>query len=48
MPKVSFSQLTAKAIAGEVINFPTDTVPALAVQARVCSKNLYYQKTSCY
>ncbi|MDJ0633364.1 MAG: L-threonylcarbamoyladenylate synthase [Xenococcaceae cyanobacterium MO_188.B29] len=38
MPKVSFSQLIAKAIAGEVISFPTDTVPALAVKPEFAQK----------
>jgi L-threonylcarbamoyladenylate synthase len=31
MPKVSRSELIAGAIAGKVVSFPTDTVPALAV-----------------
>lgn len=38
MPKVSFAQLIAKAIAGEVISFPTDTVPALAVKPEFAQK----------
>ena len=38
MPKVSLSQLTAEAIAGEVISFPTDTVPALAVKPEFAQK----------
>ena len=32
MPQISLSQLIAKAIAGQVVSFPTDTVPALAVK----------------
>ena len=38
MPQVSFAQLIAKAIAGEVISFPTDTVPALAVKPEFAQK----------
>lgn len=38
MPKVSLSQLITKAIAGEVISFPTDTVPALAVKPEFAHK----------
>ncbi|MGK7936324.1 MAG: L-threonylcarbamoyladenylate synthase [Xenococcaceae cyanobacterium] len=38
MPKVSFAQLIAEAIAGEVISFPTDTVPALAIKPEFAQK----------
>lgn len=38
MPKVSRAQLVTKAIAGEVISFPTDTVPALAVKPELAQK----------
>ena len=40
MPEMSLSQLIAKAIAGEVIAFPTDTVPALAVKPE-CAKKIF-------
>ena len=38
MPEVSVSQLVTKAIAGEVVSFPTDTVPALAVKPELAQK----------
>ncbi|MDJ0636706.1 MAG: L-threonylcarbamoyladenylate synthase [Xenococcaceae cyanobacterium MO_188.B29] len=38
MPEVSLSKIITKAIAGEVISFPTDTVPALAVKPEFAQK----------
>lgn len=38
MPEVSLSQLITKAITGEVISFPTDTVPGLAVKPEFAHK----------
>ncbi len=38
MPEVSQSQLITKALAGEVVSFPTDTVPALAVKPELAQK----------
>ncbi|MDJ0691734.1 MAG: L-threonylcarbamoyladenylate synthase [Xenococcaceae cyanobacterium MO_188.B32] len=38
MPEVSLSKLITKAIAGEVVSFPTDTVPALAVKPESAQK----------
>ena len=38
MPEVSRSNIITKAIAGEVISFPTDTVPALAVKPELAQK----------
>ena len=38
MPEVSLSDIITKAIAGEVISFPTDTVPALAVKPEFAQK----------
>lgn len=38
MPEVSLSKLITKAIAGEVLAFPTDTVPALAVKPESAQK----------
>ena len=38
MPEVSLSKIITQAIAGEVISFPTDTVPALAVKPELAQK----------
>ncbi|PZO33710.1 MAG: hypothetical protein DCF17_21625, partial [Shackletoniella antarctica] len=32
MPQISWSELVAAAAAGELVSFPTDTVPALAAR----------------
>ncbi len=38
MPQVSLSELINKAIAGKVVSFPTDTVPALAVKPELAQQ----------